>query len=143
MSTAVHPGHVADRYLELIHEFPLRPIRSKAAYRQAARIIDRLAEVDEGKLPRDEQDYLDTLSLLVVEYDRAHAIPAEPVDPITLLKHLMGESGMTVTALGDVLGSKSVASEVLHGKRSLSKANIVRLADHFRLDASAFLPAAE
>lgn len=46
---------------------------------------------------------------------------------------------MTVTALGELLGGKSVASEVLHGKRSLSKSHILKLADRFKLDAGAFL----
>jgi len=78
--------------------------------------------------------------LLIEDYDRKHLPPESPADPIETLKFLMVESGMTVTALGKVLGSKSVASEVLRGKRSLSKANIAKLAAHFRLDVSAFFP---
>lgn len=78
-----------DRYLELILEFPLRPIRSKADYRRAAKVIDRLAAHDEGTLPRGEQDYLDTLSLLIEDYDRAYRLATQPADPLTLLRHLM------------------------------------------------------
>jgi HTH-type transcriptional regulator/antitoxin HigA len=140
MITAVHRRAAGDRYLELVREFPLRPIRSKTDYRRATNMMDRLATHDEGSLPRDQQDYLDTLCLLIEQYDRTHRPLTPRSDPLARLKHLMQESGMTVSALGELLGSKSVASEILHGKRSLSKAHIVRLARYFKLDASTFLP---
>ena len=135
---AIHP--LADRYLALVREFPLKAIRTKAEYVHAGKMIDKLAVRDEGTLSRGEQDYLDALSILVEDYDRRNP-PFEKSDPVTLVKHLMTESGMTVTALGQVLGSKSAASEILHGKRSLSKSNIAKLASHFKLDISAFFPA--
>jgi HTH-type transcriptional regulator / antitoxin HigA len=138
--TSVHSRLITDQYLELVKEFPLRPIRSKSEYRDAGKIIDRLAVRDEGTLSPGEQDYLETLSLLIEDYDRKHLPPETPADPIETLKFIMEESGMTVSALGKVLGSKSVASEVLRGKRSLSKANISKLAEYFRLDVSVFFP---
>jgi HTH-type transcriptional regulator/antitoxin HigA len=48
-------------------------------------------------------------------------------------------NNMTVSELGEVLGSKGVASEVLNGKRSLSKAHILKLARRFHVDPSLFL----
>lgn len=133
---------ISDRYLEMVREFPLRPIRTKADYGRAGKLIDRLATQEEGSLAPGEQDYLDTLSLLVEEYDRASRPHRRQTDPVVLLKHLMEESGMNVTALGKLLGSKSVASEVLSGRRSLSKANMLKLAEHFKLDVSVFFPRA-
>jgi len=138
----VNPGAITGRYLELVREFPLRPIRTKADYRRAGKIIDRLATQEEGSLAPGEQDYLDTLSLLVEEYDRASRPHVRQVDPIIVLRHLMDESDMNVTDLGELLGSKSIASEVLNGRRSLSKANMLALAKHFKLDVSAFFPRA-
>jgi len=102
-------------------------------------MIDKLAVRDEGTLSPGEQDYLDALCVLVEQYDHHNRIPTK-ADPIKLLKHLMEESGMSVTALGELLGSKSVASQVLRGKRSLSKTHIAKLAEHFRLDVAAFFP---
>jgi HTH-type transcriptional regulator/antitoxin HigA len=136
----IHPAAVADLYFDLVRELPLRPIRTKADFRRASKMIDRLSIHDEGTLSPGEQDYLDTLDLLVEEYDRNNR-PATQADPIGLLKHLMEESSMTVTALGQLLGSKSVASEILHGKRSLSKTHMAKLAEHFKLDVAAFFSA--
>jgi HTH-type transcriptional regulator/antitoxin HigA len=126
-------------YLDLIREFPLRQIRTKVDYRRAGKMIDKLAVRNEGTLSAGEQDYLDALCILVEEYDQYNRVPAKP-DPIGLLKHLMEETGMSVTALGELLGSKSVASQVLRGKRSLSKTHIAKLAEHFKLNVAAFFP---
>jgi antitoxin component HigA of HigAB toxin-antitoxin module len=59
--------------------------------------------------------------------------------PVDRIKHLMRENDLTVSALGKILGSQPAASMVLHGKRELSKAQVRRLAEHFRLDPGYFL----
>ncbi len=59
--------------------------------------------------------------------------------PVELLKHLMEANDMTTTDLGQVLGSRGLASEVLNGKRGLSKTLISRLSNKFGVNASLFL----
>ena len=63
-------------YLELILEFPLRPIRSDAELDRAVKMIDSL--VDKDKLSAGEQDYLDVLSDLVEKYE-AEEHPMAPL----------------------------------------------------------------
>ncbi|MGA2497125.1 MAG: hypothetical protein ABSH20_05260 [Tepidisphaeraceae bacterium] len=46
---------------------------------------------------------------------------------------------MSVTDLGTLLGSKGVASEILHSKRALSKTHIFELARRFSVDPRLFL----
>jgi HTH-type transcriptional regulator/antitoxin HigA len=103
-------------------------------------MADHLAIQVEGSLEKGEQDYLDTLSLLIEEYDRAHR-PAgqKKLNGIDILRHLMEANEMSVSSLGKLLGSKGVASEILSGKRSLSKNHMLKLAARFNLDAGAFL----
>jgi HTH-type transcriptional regulator/antitoxin HigA len=125
-----------------VREFPLRPLRSEAEYEQAAAIIDALAVRPEGSLDQGEQDYLDTLTLLVQANDDEHdETVARKVDPLTMLKHLMTESGMRTTDLGRLLGNRGLASLILNGHRQLSKAHIRVLADHFRVSPALFLEA--
>jgi HTH-type transcriptional regulator/antitoxin HigA len=131
------------RYLELVREFPLRPLRNKAEYARATKVLDGLAVRAEASLSRDEQDYLGTLALLVEEFDARQAPPAQKADPIDVLRHLMEAHGMNTSDLGRLLGSKGVASEVLNGKRSLSKAHIAALAAKFHVDVGVFFPPAE
>lgn len=137
---AAHARATTDPYLDLVREFPLRPIRNKAEYRHARRVMEGLAVRNEGSLEPGEQDYLDMLSLVIEQYDRANRPKVGRTDAIGVLKFLMEENRMNVTALGDLIGSKSLASSILSGRRGLSKAVIAKLARRFSVDASVFLP---
>jgi HTH-type transcriptional regulator/antitoxin HigA len=115
-------------------------LRGKADYARATEMLDGLAVREEGSLSRDEQDYLETLALLVEAYD-ADEPAGPPAEPLDVLKHLMEAHDMNTSDLGRVLGSKGVASEVLNGKRSLSKAHMAKLAEKFHVDVGVFFAA--
>jgi HTH-type transcriptional regulator/antitoxin HigA len=133
-------GRPAPAYLALIDRFPLRPLRSERDYDVAVGILDKLAVRAEGSLDRGEQDYLDTLTMLVEAYDREHhEIDVEDTDPLTTLKYLMQESGMSQADLGRLLGNRALASLILNGRRQLSKSHIRKLADHFKVSPALFL----
>ena len=129
-------------YLALIGVFPLRPLRSERDYDAAAAVLDGLAVRPEGSLNVGEQDYFDTLTMLVEAYDREHyTVGAGNGDPLTMLNYLMEESGMTQADLGRLLGNRALASLILNGHRQLSKSHIRKLADHFKVSPSLFLQA--
>jgi HTH-type transcriptional regulator/antitoxin HigA len=129
-------------YLALIDRFPLRPLRSERDYDAAVAVLDALAVRPEGALDPGEQDYLDTLTMLVEAYDREHyEIDTEPHDPVSMLKYLMEESGMTQAGLGRLLGNRALASLILNGHRQLSKSHIRKLAGHFKVSPALFLQA--
>src|ERR1700677_738375 len=119
-------------YLDLVRQFPLRPLRSKIDYDRAAEILDQLAVRDDADLDEGESDYLETLSLLIEAYDRDHhPMPTRKRSPVELLKFLLKQNQMNTTDLGELLGSKGVASEILHAKRELSKTHIRKLSKRF------------
>ena len=129
-------------YLALVREFPLRPIRNQREYNKAVGIADRLAVRDEGTLSRGEQDYLDTLTLLIEAYDDEHfRIETGDLEPLDVLKHLMEQSGMRTADLGRLLGNRGLASLILNGHRALSKTHIRILSDHFKVEPGLFLTA--
>jgi HTH-type transcriptional regulator/antitoxin HigA len=135
-------GRPDSAYLALIDIFPLRPLRSGRDYDAAVAVLDSLAVRPEGSLGAGEQDYFDTLTLLVEAYDREHDdVSAEDRDPLSLLKYLMQESGMTQADLGRLLRNRALASLILNGHRQLSKSHIRTLAGHFRVSAALFLQA--
>ncbi|MGD0462334.1 MAG: helix-turn-helix domain-containing protein [Tepidisphaeraceae bacterium] len=133
-------GALPKSYLALMGEFPLRPIKNGGEYDRAARIVHRLA-LREGKLDAGEEAYLEVLEALVERYDREHyPVNTDDVSPTRALRMLVEQAGMSVTELGELLGSKGAASELLSGKRKEpSKAQIAKLCARFRVDASAFL----
>jgi HTH-type transcriptional regulator/antitoxin HigA len=122
----------ADRaYLDLIHQFPLRPIHTKRELAQAMKLAGHLAMFDEGTLSPGQQDYLDALTVLIEDYQRRHPVELPKVGARAMLQHLMEEHGMTVTELGRVIGSQSNASLIVSGRRGISKRVMSILGRHF------------
>ena len=133
---------VPDDYLELVRRFPLRPIRSEGEMRLARQLLDRYIGRDD--LTPGQRDYVAALARFVTDYERdTTSTQLRRLKPIDLLKHLMRENGMNTSDLGAILGSRGLASEVLNGKRGLSKTLIGKLSRRFNLDPSVFLDAEE
>jgi len=124
-------------YWVLIQPHPLRPIRSDEELDRAIAMIDSL--LDRPQLDRDEDDYLDVLSDLVEKYESdRHPLP--PVSDAEMLRFLMTDAqGVTQARLAADTGiPESTISEVLSGKRRLSRRNIGILARYFHVSPSAF-----
>jgi HTH-type transcriptional regulator / antitoxin HigA len=139
-TTAIESTNELDQldYLDLVKAFPLRPLRSKSEHEAAGKILDHFIGRDD--LTEGQNDYLAALVLFVEEFEETRFNDwASNIDPLNLIKHLMEENDMSTSDLGDVLGSRGLASEVLCGKRGLSKALIRKLAVHFGVEPGLFL----
>jgi len=127
-----------DDYLDLVKQLALRPIRTVSEYEAAAKLLDSL--VPRTDLSDGEKDYVEALSAFIEDYDRRHKVfDTSGRTPLDMVRHLMEANDLDVTGLGNVLGSKGIASEILHGKRSLSKSHIFKLAERFSVDPGLFL----
>jgi HTH-type transcriptional regulator / antitoxin HigA len=109
-------------------------------YAHAVNIVNRLA-LREGKLDKGEEAYLEVLEALVERYDREHFNwDDDQTTPTEALRMLVEQAAMTVTELGELIGSKGAASELLSDKRKEpSKAQIAKLCARFKVDAGVFL----
>ena len=135
-SRAVY-GKTEDRYLDLVRQLPLRPLRTEADLDAAIAVIDAL--IDRPALTMPEQDYLDVLSDLVEAYE-AETVPMHPVGDADLLRFLIEQKGIIQAAAAHGAGiAESTISEVLAGKRKLNRAQIARLARFFCVEPGAFL----
>jgi HTH-type transcriptional regulator/antitoxin HigA len=132
---------IADSYLKLIHEFPLRPIRSDEEYDAAAAIAQKLYLRDENALDQGEIDYLDALDEFLIKYDEENCDFGEDAGtPLERLQYVLEQSETTPKKLQAILGcSQPLVSMILSGDRELSKENIKALAAHFKLSADFFL----
>ena len=101
----------------------LRPIRTKADYKEAQRKISALLDAPVGSR---EAEILELLSVLVEAYEEEHH-PVAPPDPIEAIKFRMDQMGLTRRDLEPYLGSRARVSEVLNRKRPLSVEMIRRL----------------
>jgi len=139
MSIAIRKGKSRDRYMDLIRQFPLRPIRTESDRDAAGAMMDRLAVRDD--LNPGESDYQDVLDDLIEAYDEHRwPMPPDRRTPLQRLKSLLQDHNLTPTDLQTLLGcSQTLVSLILSGKRSLSKANIAKLAGRFGVDGGYFL----
>lgn len=119
----------------LLEELP-GPIHSEREYRRYLGLVEGL--LDKKARTAAENRYLELLSILVERYEYEHD-PIDAPTPLDALKELMAANGMTQAALAKLLGSSGIASEVLSGKRSLSKAHIKKLAATFNVSAELFV----
>jgi HTH-type transcriptional regulator/antitoxin HigA len=94
----------------------IRPIRNDNDLAAAIAEIDALWDAPAVSPQRDR---LDVLATLVEAYEnREHPVP--DADPIEVLLFAIEDMDRSQTELGDVLGSRSRASEVLNRKRPLT-----------------------
>src|SRR5437870_2402036 len=118
-----------DSYLKLLRQFPLRALRSERDYDRAGEILQDF--FGRNDLDSGQRDYVDALALLVEVYDRQHFdLGPDSRTPLQRLKYLLDQSGTTPAKLGEILGSRSAASMILHGRRDMSRAHIYTLAKH-------------
>ena len=130
-------GADRDCYLELVQAFPLKHLRSDRQLSKAIKMIDAL--ISRGKLERGEQDYLDVLTDIVEKYETENC-PMSPVSDADMLRHLIEARGITqAKPSADVDIPMSSISEVLHGKKKLTRRHIGILAEYFGLDPGGFL----
>jgi HTH-type transcriptional regulator / antitoxin HigA len=136
MSVAKRSANINDRYLELVKQFPLRPIRSDRELDKAVNAIDSL--LSRPKLTAAEADYLDVLGDLVERYE-TDSHPIAPVSDAEMLSHLIEAKDVSQTEVAQSTGIVvSTISEILRGKRSLSRAHIGKLARYFHVSPDVF-----
>jgi HTH-type transcriptional regulator/antitoxin HigA len=124
-------------YGELVAMLPPRPIHDDVDLANASKMIDRLAGFD---LNADQEDYLEALSTFVEAYESERfPIDDSRITPLEALKALLAEHGMTASDLGRLLGNRTLGAAILAGRRNLSKANIKKLAEHFKVEPGLFL----
>jgi len=83
-------------------------------------------------------DETELLTLLIAAWDQSHS-SFKDANPIEVLQYLMAENNIKATELAAILGiSKSLVSDMLHYRRGLSKENIRKLAERFKVSQELF-----
>ena len=123
-------------YAKLLQKSLPRPIHTEAEH---ARLTTMLLELDEREdLSPEEEALADMLTLLIEDYEEKHH-PFPAVSSNRSLNALMEERGLKHKDIWPVLGNKGAATEVLSGRRSISKAQAKRLAEFFHVPVDLFI----
>ena len=125
------------RYDELLLEVKPRPIRTKADYRRVLRQLDDLMEPHP---PRERAMMIDLLAVLVEQYEATHFPLPQKLAPGEHLAELMEVRELTQAEVSRGSGvPRSVLSNILAGRRGVSKAAALRLSRFFRVPVGIFL----
>jgi HTH-type transcriptional regulator / antitoxin HigA len=123
-------------YAKLLAKSLPRPIHTEAEHRRLTEMLLRLD--DREDLSPEEEALAEVLTLLIEDYEeKYHPLPRVSLNES--LKALMVEGGLKHKDIWPVLGNKGVATEVLGGRRSVSKAQARRLAEFFHVPIDLFI----
>ncbi len=123
-------------YRDLLVKSLPRPIRNDEEHQ---RLTAMLLEVDERESRTPEEDALAEMVTLLIEDFEEKRYPMPRVSPYESLKALMDERGLKHKDVWPVLGNKGAATEILAGRRAISKAQARRLAEFFRVPVDLFV----
>ena len=113
-----------------------RPIREDREHERLTQMLLRLDERDD--LSPEEEALAEVLTLLIEDYEEK-CYPMPRVSPNESLKALMDDRGLKHKDIWPVLGNKGAATEILNGRRSISKAQAKRLAEFFQVPIDLFV----
>ena len=125
------------RYRRLLSQTMPVIIETEEENERMLAIVEKLMEKDENLSPEEEK-LLKLLTRLIEDFEERYYNPPE-ASPLEVLQHLMESREVKQSQLWDVFGSKGIASEVLSGKRGISKAHARALANYFHVSAELFI----
>ena len=126
------------KYTRLANRILVKAIESEAEYDHMVAAVEQLMNNGEENLSPEESALLETLAILVQAHDdRHHSLT--PMAPNQMLAYLMESSGRAAKDLLPVFGTRGRVSEVLNGKRSISKQQARKLAELFKVGLDLFL----
>lgn len=122
-------------YGELLRKTLPRVIRDD---RENDRLIAEIEHIDSLPNPtKEELELAELMGLLVGEYEKRYDLGE--LAPVDALKELMEFRNLRQRDLIPVFGSSSVTSDVLNGKREISKEHARRLAEFFSVSVALFI----
>lgn len=123
------------KYAQLLAEVLPKPITNEVENEHYLAVI---AQLMDKECSMEESLLLGLLITMVEEFEDKH-YQMTNVNGLVVLKSLMADHGMEQKDLATLLGSASRASEILAGKRPISKGQAKILGDRFGLDYGVFL----
>jgi HTH-type transcriptional regulator/antitoxin HigA len=126
-----------ETYATLLVEVLPQPIITEEEYNRVLHIIESLMHKQD---PRPEEDRMLDLCLILIEKFESEHYPMRNLStPHSRLRHLMEVNNLKQTDLLIVFGSSGIASEVINGKREISKAQAQKLGEYFNIQPALFL----
>ncbi|MFM6404157.1 MAG: type II toxin-antitoxin system HigA family antitoxin, partial [Microcystis sp.] len=119
-----------DKYLELLKQYPPRPIHNEEDLEMMQQVINRL--LDKPQLTVEEREYLNVLGSLIYEYEENQE-PIPDIYGIELLKFILEERNLQKQDLLSIFESKSTLDDIFDGQQELTPIYIQKLANFLNI----------
>jgi HTH-type transcriptional regulator/antitoxin HigA len=126
-----------DKYLELLKQYPPRPIDNEEDLEMMQEVINRL--LDKPQLTVEEREYLNVLGSLIYEYEENQE-PIPDIYGLELLKFILEERNLQKQDLLSIFESKSTLDDILGGQQDLTPIYIQKLANFLNISPDLFFP---
>jgi HTH-type transcriptional regulator/antitoxin HigA len=138
MSASANATVDEKKYARLLTRALPSVIKTEGEYGRALREVERLMDKGEESLSPEEDALLELMVKLVQDYeDEHHAIP--DAAPHEVLQHLMDERGLKQADMLHIFGSRGYTSDIVRGKRGISKEHAKALGEFFHVSPSLFI----
>ena len=126
-------------YGNLLVEYQPGVIKTEKENERALEIAGRLMNKKSKDRSPEETRLLDLLVALIEDFEEKAYPMGKTANPALALRELMREHELKQNDLLDIFGSQGVVSQVLNGKREISKSQARRLSERFRLPIDIFI----
>ncbi|MEH2397033.1 MAG: transcriptional regulator [Nostoc sp.] len=127
----------SDKYKELLSHYQPKLIRNEEENEKALAVVEELMHRP-NRSPEEDELY-ELLIILIEKFEQEYYLPGKASQPHSILLFLMEQRNIKQSDLVRVIGSKGVVSEVVNGKREISKAQAKALGEFFRVDCGLFI----
>ena len=128
---------IAKRYRALCELVPLKPINTKVGYEAAVGHLNRLLDAGGANQADQLAGLVDALGEMIHSYEKRQA-PMPEAEPRQVLRYLMDEHGLSQCDLSGI-ASQGTISDILSGRRGISRALAKKMAAKFQVSAAVFL----
>jgi HTH-type transcriptional regulator / antitoxin HigA len=128
-----------EQYAELLIKYQPKVIETEEEYRQALAVVEYFVFKKDRTL--EEIALYDLAVMLVKDYESKVFLMDDwkTQSPAEMLQYLMESSGKKQSDLVGIIGSSGIVSEVVNGKRSISKSQAKKLGEMFKVSSSLFI----
>ena len=128
---------LAETWATLQHQVSLKPIRNENDYQSMVELSNELSRHFGGQGEGPLADLFGIVGDLIQAWETRH-VSLPKVEPREVLRHLLETNGLKQKDLADI-ASPTVVSDILAGRRAISKNVAKALAARFHADVSVFL----
>jgi len=146
MMLAIKPETLTSSFLGFASEASrILHIKTEKDYQEALDVVEHLFSEATDKVDDPLNDLIDIISRAIENYEATQkniiAFDKEAnnmAQEISVLRVLMEQHNLTLADFKNEIGSKSLVSMILNGKRNLTKEHIRKISKRFNLNPSLF-----